>query len=97
MPAPKNEPTNPATGANATASGAISMAAVERILAMIRPAVQDDGGDVELVSVEQDGLVRIRLHGAYVGCPSAHLTLHHGIERALRAELGDHIRVEAVA
>ena len=64
---------------------------------MIRPAVQDDGGDVELVSVEQDGLVRIRLHGACVGCPSAHLTLHHGIERALRAELGDHIRVEAVA
>jgi Fe-S cluster biogenesis protein NfuA len=69
---------------------------VERLLAAIRPAVQEDGGDLELVSATSDGLVRIRLHGACVGCPSAHQTLHHGIERTLRAELGPSVRVEAV-
>lgn len=69
---------------------------VERLLAGIRPAVQEDGGDLELVSATGDGLVRIRLHGACVGCPSAHQTLHHGIERTLRAELGPSVRVEAV-
>lgn len=69
---------------------------VERVLALIRPAVREDGGDVELVAVDTDGLVRVRLHGACVGCPSAGMTLHHGIERSLRAELGPHMRVEAV-
>lgn len=70
---------------------------VERLLARIRPAVQEDGGDLELVSATADGLVQIRLHGACIGCPSAHQTLHHGIERTLRMELGPAIRVEAVA
>ena len=69
---------------------------VDRVLAKIRPAVQEDGGDLELVSAAPDGLVRIRLHGACVGCPSANQTLHHGIERTLRAELGPSLRVEAV-
>lgn len=69
---------------------------VERLLSKIRPAVQEDGGDLELVSATADGLVRIRLHGACVGCPSAHQTLHHGIERTLRMELGPSVRVEAV-
>jgi len=69
---------------------------VERLLALIRPSVQADGGDIELVSADPAGLVRIRLLGACVGCPSANQTLHHGIERTLRAELGPSIRVEAV-
>ena len=69
---------------------------VERVVAKIRPAVQDDGGDLEVVTASPDGLVRIRLHGACVGCPSANQTLHHGIERTLRAELGPNLRVEAV-
>jgi Fe-S cluster biogenesis protein NfuA len=69
---------------------------VDRLLARIRPAVQEDGGDLELVSARADGLVQIRLHGACIGCPSAHQTLHHGIERTLRAELGPSVRVEAV-
>ena len=73
------------------------VAKVERLLGLIRPAIQDDGGDVELVSVSEAGLVRIRLHGACVGCPSAHMTLHHGIERTLRSELGGAIRVEAIS
>lgn len=71
-------------------------ARVERVLALIRPAVREDGGDVELVSVDAAGLVQVRFHGACVGCPSAGMTLHHGIERSLRAELGPQIRVEAV-
>ena len=71
-------------------------ARVERVLALIRPAVGEDGGDVELVSVDPEGLVQVRFHGACIGCPSAGMTLHHGIERSLRAELGPQIRVEAV-
>jgi Fe-S cluster biogenesis protein NfuA len=69
---------------------------VDRVLGLIRPAVQDDGGDVELVSVSSDGVGSHPFARRLRGCPSAHLTLHHGIERALRAELGDGIRVEAV-
>jgi Fe-S cluster biogenesis protein NfuA len=60
---------------------------VRRILDLIRPAVQDDGGDVELVDMSADGLVRVRFHGACVGCPSSSITLQTGIERNLR----DHV------
>ncbi len=84
-------------GHGARAASPEFVAKVERLLGLIRPAIQDDGGDVELVSVTDDGLVRIRLHGACVGCPSAHMTLHHGIERTLRSELGESIRVEAIS
>lgn len=69
---------------------------VERLLGLIRPAVQADGGDIELVSADPAGLVQIRFLGACIGCPSANQTLHHGIERTLRAELGPTIHVEAV-
>ena len=57
---------------------------VVRILNLIRPAVQDDGGDIELVDITDEGLVRIRLHGACVGCPSSSMTLRIGIEQNLR-------------
>ena len=57
---------------------------VEEILNMIRPAVQSDDGDVELVDVTDDGVVRVRFHGACVGCPSSAITLHSGIERSLK-------------
>lgn len=70
---------------------------VERLLGLIRPAVQEDGGDIELVSAEPSGLVRIRLLGACVGCPSSSQTLHHGIERTLRTKLGAQVRVESVS
>lgn len=72
-------------------------ARVERLLDLIRPSVREDGGDIELVSADPAGLVRIRFLGACVGCPSAGMTLHHGIERTLRSELGPELRVEAVA
>jgi Fe-S cluster biogenesis protein NfuA len=59
---------------------------VEEILASIRPAMQADGGDVQLVAV-QDGVVSVRLRGMCLCCPSASLTLKHGIERTLRDRL----------
>ena len=52
---------------------------VVRILNLIRPAVQSDGGDVELIDISADGVVKIRLHGACVGCPSSSVTLKLGI------------------
>ena len=70
---------------------------VERVLALIRPAVREDGGDIELVETVAPSLVRIRFLGACVGCPSSSITLHHGIERTLRTKLDPTIRVEAVS
>ncbi len=48
---------------------------VAEVLDLIRPAVQGDGGDIELVDVKEDGTVEVRLHGACVGCPSSAMTL----------------------
>jgi len=69
---------------------------VARVIELIRPAVQADGGDLELVGVTQTGLVRIRFHGACVGCPSASMTLQMGIERNLKAHVPEVSGVEAV-
>ena len=69
---------------------------VARVINLIRPAVQSDGGDVELVGVTHDGVVMIRLHGACVGCPSSTITLQMGIERNLREHVPEVKRVEAV-
>lgn len=67
-----------------------------QILDLIRPAVQSDGGDVEFLGVSPDGVVRIRLHGACVGCPSATMTLRMGIERNLKDNIPEVTGVEAV-
>ncbi|MEW6446846.1 MAG: NifU family protein [Bacillota bacterium] len=56
---------------------------VEAALDRIRPYLQRDGGDVELVAVE-DGVVKVRLKGACGGCPMATMTLKQGIERTLK-------------
>jgi Fe-S cluster biogenesis protein NfuA len=69
---------------------------VERIISLIRPAVQSDGGDLELVNITPDGVVQIRLHGACVGCPSSTMTLQLGIERNLRDHLPAIKGVQAV-
>jgi Fe-S cluster biogenesis protein NfuA len=60
---------------------------VEQILGLIRPAIQSDEGDVELVDVSPDGVVRVRFHGACVGCPSSSVTLQQGIERSLKQHI----------
>jgi Fe-S cluster biogenesis protein NfuA len=60
---------------------------VQGVINLIRPAVQADGGDIELVDVASDGVVQIRFHGACHGCPSSNLTLQMGIERNLRDKI----------
>lgn len=60
---------------------------VERALLKIRPALQRDGGDVEVVEVTDDGVVKVRLTGACHGCPMAAMTLKQGVERVLMQEI----------
>ncbi len=69
---------------------------VERIINLIRPAVQSDGGDLELVEVTPEGTVKVRFHGACVGCPSSTMTLQSGIERSLKDRLPGVTKVEAI-
>jgi Fe-S cluster biogenesis protein NfuA len=59
---------------------------VEEILDMIRPSLVADGGNVELVDVE-DGVVKLKLTGACAGCPMSTMTLKNGIERILKQEI----------
>jgi len=63
----------------------VTYADVEVFINRIRPAIQADGGDIELVDVK-DNTVFVRLYGACVGCPMAVLTLQMGIERMIREE-----------
>ena len=69
--------------------------AVEKALAKVRPDLQADGGDVELVDV-RDGIVSVKLTGACGGCPMSQMTLKEGIERAIREAVPDIKGVEAV-
>ena len=68
---------------------------VEAVLAQIRPALQSDGGDVELVDVNE-GVVSLKLKGACAGCPMATMTLRHGIERILKEQIPEVKEVIAV-
>ena len=69
---------------------------VQNVIDMIRPAVQADGGDIELVDVTGAGVVQIRFHGACHGCPSSHMTLHSGIEKNLRERIPEVTQVVPV-
>ena len=70
---------------------------VEAALGKIRPSLQADGGDVELIEViEKEGVVRVRLKGACGGCPMAAMTLRNGIERTLKQSIPEVKRVVAV-
>jgi len=69
---------------------------VEKSMARIRPALQADGGDIELVDVGEDGTVKVRLTGACAGCPMSTMTLAFGVERELRKEIPEVKRVELV-
>lgn len=70
-------------------------AKVESALDKIRPMLQADGGNVELVDVT-GGIVKVRLQGACAGCPMSQMTLKNGIERILKQEIPEVTRVEAV-
>ena len=68
---------------------------VEEVIQSIRPRLQADGGDIELVGVE-DGVVKVRLQGACHGCPGAQMTLKLGVERLLKEKIPEVKAVEAV-
>jgi len=69
---------------------------VAMVIDRIRPAVQNDGGDIELVEVTSAGVVRIRMHGACLGCPSSNMTLRLGIEQNLKTYVPEVSGVEAI-
>ncbi|WP_048601645.1 NifU family protein [Rubeoparvulum massiliense] len=69
---------------------------VQEVLDKLRPYLQRDGGDVELVDVDEDGVVKLRLMGACGSCPSSTITLKAGIERALLEEVPGVKEVEQV-
>jgi len=69
---------------------------VQTVLDQIRPALQADGGDVALVDVTDEGVVQVQLQGACRGCPMSQLTLANGVERVLKEQIPEIVRVEAV-
>jgi Fe-S cluster biogenesis protein NfuA len=87
-------PAAPASAADSASAEVVRQ--VAEVLALIRPAIQEDGGDIELVAVTSSGQVQLRLHGACVDCPSSSLTLQNGIERNLRDRIDAITSVVAV-
>lgn len=69
---------------------------VEAVIQKTRVYLQADGGDVELVEVSEDGLVKVKLKGACSGCPMAQVTLKNGIEKLLKEEVPEVTAVEEV-
>ncbi|MBW1733804.1 MAG: NifU family protein [Deltaproteobacteria bacterium] len=69
---------------------------VENALQKVRPSLQADGGDVQLVDVDEDGLVKVKLMGACGGCPMSQMTLKMGIEKILKQNVPEVTRVESV-
>ncbi len=68
---------------------------VEKALESIRPALQADGGDIQLVSIE-DGVVKVKLMGACGGCPMSQMTMTQGVERAIKKAVPEVKKVIAV-
>ncbi|MDR2861835.1 MAG: NifU family protein [Syntrophobacterales bacterium] len=62
-------------------------AEIQKALDLVRPSLQADGGDVELVDVSDDGIVKVRLTGACHGCPMSQMTLKMGIEKFLKKQV----------
>ncbi|MCK4640123.1 MAG: NifU family protein [Candidatus Marinimicrobia bacterium] len=69
---------------------------VEKVLEAVRPFLQADGGDVELVDITDDGIVKVRLTGACGSCPMSTMTLKMGVERKLKEEIPEVKAVEQV-
>ncbi len=69
---------------------------VEKALNEVRSSLQADGGDVELVDVTAEGVVKVKLTGACSGCPMSQMTLNMGIERFLKKQFPDLVKVESV-
>jgi Fe-S cluster biogenesis protein NfuA len=75
----------------------VDKAKVEEVITKLRPQLQMDGGDIELVDITEDGIVKVRLMGHCAGCAHAQQTLQFGVERAIKQFVPDVIRVENVA
>ena len=69
---------------------------VEAALDKVRPSLQADGGDVQLIDVDEDGVVKVKLQGACAGCPMSQMTLKMGIEKILKQNVPEVERVESV-
>ena len=69
---------------------------VQAAIDKVRPALQRDGGDVILVDVTEDGIVKVQLTGACKGCPMSQMTLKNGIEQFVKGEVPQVVSVESV-
>ena len=69
---------------------------IEDALSKVRPALQADGGDVQLVDVDDQGMVKVKLMGACGGCPMSQMTLKMGIEKVLKQNVPEVKSVESV-
>ncbi|MHC4870292.1 MAG: NifU family protein [Planctomycetota bacterium] len=69
---------------------------VEKVMEEIRPMLQADGGDIELVEIREDNIIKVKLKGACAGCPGARMTLQMGVEKRLKDEIPEVAGVEAV-
>jgi len=69
---------------------------VQEVIDEIRPMLQRDGGDIELVDVLEDGTVQVKLKGACAGCPMSQITLKQGVEQFLKKKVSDTISVVSV-
>lgn len=62
----------------------VDLADVEKVIEIIRPAIQADGGDITLVAIDDEGVVTVELHGACVSCPASTITMKAGVERIMK-------------
>jgi Fe-S cluster biogenesis protein NfuA len=69
---------------------------VEKAIKELQPRLRADGGDIELVTVDKNGTVKVRLKGACVGCPMSQMTLQWGVERYLKTKIPEVRKVISV-
>ncbi|MDY0385057.1 NifU family protein [Trichlorobacter sp.] len=69
---------------------------VQAVLEQVRPMLQRDGGDVELVEVTEDNIVKVKLQGACGSCPMSTMTLKMGIEKAIKEQIPEIVEVQQV-
>lgn len=69
---------------------------VQAVLEQVRPMLQRDGGDVQLVEVTDDNIVKVRLQGACGSCPMSTMTLKMGIEKAIKEQIPEIVEVQQV-
>lgn len=91
LPGPRLEPTTLTQHADHSLTSRVN-----EVLEALRPMIQRDGGDIELVQITPTNVVQIRFQGACVGCPSSEMTLRMGIEENLKTHVPEITGVEAV-